>query len=159
MPGTITTYAGTTQGQGGDGGPATNASLSFPFGLALDLEGNLLIADTYNHRVRRVSRATGVITAVIGNTASGGSFSGDLGPALSAGLNNPLGVRARPRGLQGHSVFCRMRLSCLSSASFPQLATDAQGNIFVADSFNARIRMVNATTNVGRRSCCAPPPI
>jgi hypothetical protein len=157
MPGTITTYAGTTQGQGGDGGPATNASLSFPYGLALDLDGSLLIADYFGNRVRRVSRATGVITTVIGNddnAAAGGKFSGDLGPALSASLNQPVGVRELAR-LQCHSVQCRTRPSCPSSASCPQLAVDAQGNIFVADSTNARIRMVNATTNVGRGSCCS----
>src|SRR5271154_2756703 len=52
--GALTTYAGTgTPGNAGDGGPATQAELAFPAGLALDANGNLFIADSNNNRIRR----------------------------------------------------------------------------------------------------------
>ncbi len=70
----------------GDGGPATNACLDHPGGLALDGAGNLYIADTYNNRVRKVD-SRGVITTIAGNGSMG--FSGDGGPATSAQLNHP----------------------------------------------------------------------
>ena len=77
--GVITTVAGTgAAGYGGDGGPATAAALNYPAGVAVDAAGNLFIADTYNHRVRRVDAATGVITTVAGTGAAG--LGGDGGP-------------------------------------------------------------------------------
>ena len=78
-------------GYGGDGGPATSARLRLGFlgGLAVDGSGNLFIADTGNHAVRRVS-PNGTITTVAG-TGLGG-FSGDGGPAATAQLANPTGV-------------------------------------------------------------------
>ena len=58
--GTISTVAGTgVEGDGGDGGKAVNALLDSPEGLAVDGAGNLLIADTRNHRVRRVDATSG----------------------------------------------------------------------------------------------------
>ena len=69
-------------GFGGDGGPAINAQM-VPAGIALDLAGNLYIADTPNNRVRKV--ANGMITTLAGNGSSG--FGGDNGPAASAQLN------------------------------------------------------------------------
>src|ERR1700737_4468619 len=77
---------GTVAGNGiadfsGDGGSALAASLNTPTRLAVDLNGNLYIADSLNHRIRKVSLATGVITRVAGNGAPG--FSGDGGPAVS----------------------------------------------------------------------------
>ena len=87
----ITTVAGTgTQGFSGDGGPATSASLSFPVDVAVDASGNLFIAETGNHRIRRVDAATEVITTVAGTSTPG--FSGDGGPATSSSLANPRGV-------------------------------------------------------------------
>ena len=89
--GFITTVAGTgTRGFSDDGGPATNAELSFPSGVALDAVGNLFITDSSNDRVRRVDVATGVITTVAGTGTRG--FSGDGGPATSATLRVPSGV-------------------------------------------------------------------
>ena len=73
----------------GDGGPATSARLFHPTGVALDGAGNLFIADSSNHRVRKVD-TSGIITTVAGNGSFG--FSGDGGPATSARLGSPSGV-------------------------------------------------------------------
>jgi sugar lactone lactonase YvrE len=75
---------------GGDGGPATAASLDFPSAIALDSSGNLYISDSNHGRIRRVDAATKVITTVAGNGVR--SFYGDGGPALSASLLVPLGL-------------------------------------------------------------------
>jgi hypothetical protein len=88
--GRLTAIAGTGEGGfGGDGGPAPQAALFAPHDLAFDAEGNLLIADTVNHRIRRVDRQ-GIITTVAGNGKA--EYSGDGGPALAASLNNPQGL-------------------------------------------------------------------
>jgi sugar lactone lactonase YvrE len=73
----------------GDGGPATDAELNAPSDLAVDAAGNLYIADSYNHRVRRVD-TSGIITTVAGTDTSG--FSGDGGPATEAELKYPRDV-------------------------------------------------------------------
>lgn len=85
----ITTVAGNGKSElTGDGGPATLASLNNPQGIALDHLGNMLIADTYNHVVRRIG-IDGVITTLGGSTAG---LSGDGGPATSAQLSLPMAV-------------------------------------------------------------------
>jgi sugar lactone lactonase YvrE len=109
-------------GYTGDGGPATQALLCEPFDVAIDRAGNFFIADTNNNRIRRVDAQTGIITTVAGSGPvngferfeADGSFSGDDAPATQATLNTPLGV-----------------------------AVDAQGNLFIADSGNRRIRKVD----------------
>jgi uncharacterized protein (TIGR03437 family) len=117
--GTITTVAGNGYvTYFADGGPATSASLAVPCGVALDSTGNLYIADTLNHRIRKVSPG-GMITTVAGDgfsddTSSNGRYSGDGGPATSASLNWPSGA-----------------------------AVDSAGNLYIADSANNRIRKVN----------------
>jgi sugar lactone lactonase YvrE len=82
-------------GFAGDGGPARQALLLSAQGIAFDAAGNLHIADTGNHRVRKVD-ANGVITTIAGSGPAGpgsvGEFSGDGGPALQARFNRPLGV-------------------------------------------------------------------
>ncbi len=88
--GTIATVAGTgTPGFSGDGGPAANAQLNDPQGVAADSAGNLFIADGGNDRVRKVS-PDGTITTVAGTGKYG--FSGDGGPAIDAQLDYPEGV-------------------------------------------------------------------
>src|ERR1700739_2163713 len=83
----IQTVAGNgTSAFSGDNGAATTASLSEPFGVAADAIGNLYIADTSNHRIRKVDTSGG-ITTVAGNGTEG--FSGDGGPAIKATLNTP----------------------------------------------------------------------
>lgn len=106
--GIITTVAG--GGSGGDGGPATAASLNGPEGVAVDESGNIFIADHYNGRIRKVDTA-GIITTVAGVGPWG--YSGDGGPATLANLSGPSGI-----------------------------AVDAVGNIFIADSYNNRVRKV-----------------
>ncbi len=114
--GIITTIAGTGEfGYGGDGGPATEVLLNFPAGVTPDAAGNLYIADTNNHRIRKVD-AAGVITTIAGNGQQG--FDGDGGPATEARLFFPSGV-----------------------------AADRAGNIYVADTFNQRIRILTPPGN------------
>jgi len=116
--GVITTVAGNGQdGASGDGGPAAHAELSFPKGLALDNAGHLYIADSYNSRVRVVNLHTGVITAVVGNGKQGDS--GDGGPATHAQLNEP-----------------------------DSLALDHAGHLYIADSKNERVRVVDLHTGL-----------
>ncbi len=121
--GNFTLVAGTgTQGFGGDGGPAANASLSAPDGVATDYHGNVFIADSGNSRVRRVDGVTGIITTVAGNyvpNQPSSGFSGDGGPATSASLSYPASV-----------------------------AVDAQGNIFIADLNSQRVRRVDGATGI-----------
>ena len=108
--GSITTVAGGGKDGLGDGGAATNASLDWPSGVAVDASGNLFIADTDNNVIRQVDR-NGIITTVAGNGIP--NYSGDGGPAANASLCNPNGV-----------------------------AVDTSGNLFIADSCNGRIREV-----------------
>ena len=75
--------------QSGDGGPATDAALGFPEGVAVDGAGNLFIANASSRRIRKVDGA-GTITTVAGTGAFG--FSGDGGPATAAALASPIGV-------------------------------------------------------------------
>jgi uncharacterized protein (TIGR03437 family) len=114
--GIITTFAGSSGvGFKGDGGPATQANLTTPIGLALDSSGALYIADAETHSIRKV--AAGVITTVAGSYSSStgpqAGFTGDGGQAANAQLRFPRGV-----------------------------ALDSCGNLFIADTLNNRIRMV-----------------
>ena len=103
----IYTVAGDgTHGFSGDGGPASKAALSFPFGAGVDGAGNLLIADSFNRRVRVVAAATGTfygqamtvgaIYTIAGNGTAG--FAGDGGPATSAELGLPEAAVTDPAG-------------------------------------------------------------
>jgi len=110
--GIITTVAGDGTGSyGGDGGPATSAQLNAPYSVALDAGGNLYLADSNNHRIRRVDGGTGIITTVAGDGT--GSYGGDGGPAINAQLNTPRSV-----------------------------TLDSFGNLVIGDTGNYRIRRV-----------------
>ncbi len=88
--GGMTVIAGTGEGAfGGDGGPASNARVFAPHDLAFDAEGNLIIADTANQRIRRIDRE-GIITTLAGNGRA--EYSGDGGAATAASLNNPQSI-------------------------------------------------------------------
>jgi len=94
--GKISTVAGNgTAGFSGDGGPAANASLFCPSGVAVDAAGNLYIADTFNWRIRKVD-GSGAISTIAGNGTAG--FSGDGGPATSASLSQSLALAVDPGG-------------------------------------------------------------
>ena len=94
--GIITTVAGNgISSYGGDGGPATSASLNFPWSVAVGSDGSIYIADTINYRIRRVV-PDGIITTVAGNGNQG--YGGDGGPATSALINLPFGVAVGPDG-------------------------------------------------------------
>jgi uncharacterized protein (TIGR03437 family) len=109
--GVVTTEAGNgLPGAAGDGAQAPLAQLSVPYACAVDSFGNLYIADTYNHRIRKVD-AGGVITTVAGTGQPGSS--GDEGAATAAALCRPAGV-----------------------------AVDDNGDIFLSDTANNRIRQV-----------------
>ncbi|MCM2357034.1 MAG: Ig-like domain repeat protein [Geobacteraceae bacterium] len=117
--GIITTVAGNGTGAyAGDNGPATSASLYSPSRVAIDSSGNLFIADTTNHRIRKVAIGTGIITTVAGSSSIGG-FGGDNGPATSARLYWPSGV-----------------------------TFDSNGNLYIADYGNHRIRKVASGTGI-----------
>jgi len=91
----ITTAAGTTAGFSGDNGPAIAAQLNQPSGVGIDSLGNIYVADQFNHRLRKVIVATGIITTVAGTTAG---LSGDNGPATTAQLEGPVDVAVDSAG-------------------------------------------------------------
>ena len=95
--GIIETYAGTgTPGFAGDNGPATAALLKFPQRVAFDPQGNLLILDRGNRRLRRVNTASGLITTIAGTAKW--PASGDNGPAVNASFNDPMGLAVDAAG-------------------------------------------------------------
>ena len=95
----ITTIAGIgSTSYSGDNGAATSATLNYPRGVGLDTAGNVYIADSHNHRIRKVTISTGIITTFAGTGTM--SYSGDNGPATSATLNNPSGVALDSAGRQ-----------------------------------------------------------
>jgi len=97
--GIISTIAGTgTASYSGDNGAATSATLLYPLGVGLDTAGNVYIADTWNHRIRKVTISTGIITTFAGTGTA--SYSGDNGPATSATLSLPRGVAVDSAGTQ-----------------------------------------------------------
>jgi hypothetical protein len=112
--GTITTIAGTGHGGfTGDGGPAIDAKLMGPRGIAIMPDGSLVFADAGNNRIRRITN-DGKIDTIAGTGSAG--YSGDGGPAEKAQISNPQGV-----------------------------VVDAEGNIYVAESGNAVIRIITLT--------------
>jgi Putative Ig domain len=182
--GVITTVAGsgaTGYSMGsfsGDNGPAVNATLDAPSGLAFDAANNLYIADTFNHRIRRVDAVSGVITTVAGSGTPGyvfGAYSGDGGPATSAEFKFPYDVCFDSLGRMliadyGNNMVRRVDLAGIvtriagqfmlgfsgdgglainAQMSGPSaIALDASDNIFISDLSNNRVRFVRATTGV-----------
>ncbi len=174
--GIITTVAGNGtniyinySGNVGDGGPATNAFLTQPYGLAVDGSGNLLIADAGqgNDRVRKVN-TNGIISTIAGTGNLG--FSGDNGAASNATLASPLGVtvdnfgnlfiadagNSRIRKVSTNGIITTVAgggrynlgdggMATNATLNVPiGVAVDAAGNLFIADSYNHRIRRVNS---------------
>jgi DNA-binding beta-propeller fold protein YncE len=88
---TVSIVAGTgEQGYSGDGSSALSARLNNPFDLSFSPDGSLVFSDTFNHRLRRIDVASGIISTICGSGERG--FSGDGGPATRAQLNEPYGV-------------------------------------------------------------------
>ena len=165
--GAITTIAGTgTPGFSGDGGPATAAQLNLPYGLATDLSGNLYVADLGNNRVRRISPDGTIATAAGGGTAASAA---DGSPATSVPLLTPRNLATDAAGdlfiseFSGHRVrkvtpdgkiwtaagtgiagyWGDGGLAANAQLAFPAgLAVDRNGNLYIADSQNQRIRKV-----------------
>jgi len=171
--GIISTVAGNgLPGFSGDGGAATAAQLNFAWGVATDAAGNLYIADQLNCRIRKVTPA-GIISTIGGTGIA--FFSGDGGPAVSAGIQYPMGIVCDGPGNlyicdEGD---CRIRkintsgiISTVAGNGFggflgdggpatnaklyyPNgIARDSLGNLYLADLGNNRIRMVSATGTI-----------
>ena len=167
--GNITTVAGTgTQGSSGDGAAATAARLDEPRGVAVDGSGNLHIADTSNRRIRKVTASTGFISTVAGTTQG---FGGDGGSATAAQLLQPQGVALDGSGnlYIADSFSNRIRkvdssgnistvaggasgdggAAVAAQLNFPDgVAPDGSGNLYIADTFNNRIRKVDSSGNI-----------
>ena len=127
--GAITTVAGDgIEGFAGDQGPATGAELNYPEDVAIDVAGNLLIADSANNRVRKVVLSTGVISTVAGITGNG--FSGDGGLATQAELNFPWGLTTDATGSVyiGDRVNNRVRIVYESLTGTPTLTANSTVN-------------------------------
>jgi DNA-binding beta-propeller fold protein YncE len=178
--GIIDTVAGVgMRGSGGDGGDPLAAQFSFqvdgdnpePGGaIAMDGSGRLYVADTENHRIRRIDFSLGLIETVVGDGTAG--FGGDGGPALAAELSHPRDVELAPDGrlfiadTENH----RVRVVDLATGTIDTvagngtagfagdggqareaslqrpfgIAFDAAGDLYVADTLNNRIRRVVA---------------
>ena len=160
----------------GDGGPADQALLNFPTAVVVDRAGHCYIADTLNHRVRRVDAVTGVITTVAG-LGRPRDF-GDGGLAVEAGLNEPAALALSEGGIlyiadQNNNrvravdlatgVICTvagtgtavyngdgMAATETGLAGPSGLALASDGTLFIADSFNGRIRAVDPVTGLIR---------
>jgi hypothetical protein len=192
--GTITTVAGdgnscASTALCGDGGPAVSANLTAPGGVAVAPNGDVYIADTFNHRIRKVIKAGGTIVTVAGTGTQG--FSGEGTPAISANLNTPYGIDIDNSGnifiadrdnhvirkftdggnivtvagngtQQGYAGDGLQANDPSVRLSFPySVAVDnTTGNIFIADSGNNLIRMINISgiiTRVAGASAPLPP--
>jgi DNA-binding beta-propeller fold protein YncE len=173
MPFVLVRVAGTGEpGYSGDGGSATQARLNMPFDLVFDAKGNLYFSDAFNHCVRRIDAASGVIETVAGNGTKG--FSGDGGPAKKAQLNEPYGLAMDRLG----NLYVVDRLNhrvrrvdaqtgvittvagdgstkysgdggpaALAGLVEPNgVALDAQGRLLIADVAGHRVRMVDFAT-------------
>ena len=178
LSGTVRFVTGEPAGRArfaGDGGPAGAARLNFPTAVAVDTEGNVYIADTMNHRIRMVEAAGGSIRTIAGTGHP--RYSGDGGPAVSAGLQDPSAVvldaegqylyiadqsnnRVRAVDLQtglistiagnGTASYNGDGMpaaeACLAGPS--GLAMGSDGILYIADTFNGRIRAVNLETGI-----------
>ena len=154
--GRITTFAGTgTAGYSGDGAPAAQAQLNMPQGLAVDSTGNVYIADTLNNRVRRVD-ADGTITTVAGAGETRLSYPTGLAIGLGdtlyiADTGNNVVRRIESNGAM-HTVAGTGEAGYRGEAGAAVdavldapagLAFDYEGNLYIADTLNQRVRRVD----------------
>jgi len=172
--GILSTIAGTgANGFGGDGGPAINASFSFPAGLSVSLAGEVFVADYNNNRIRKID-AAGTITTVAGNGTA--AFSGDGALATNASINLPTGVAVDAAGnifiADRNNVRIRKVIAssgiittvagsgnygfsgdggaatspCVKLADPHKVRLDPAGNMFISDQSNNRIRKVDLSS-------------
>lgn len=176
LSGTVRYIVGQGMGRdrfAGDGGLATQALLNFPSAVAVDHTGALYIADTLNHRVRRVDPQTGIIQTVVGTGQT--KWNGDGALGVETTLNEPVALAIDGRHLYiADQSNNRIRMLDLETqvittvagtgdsgyngdgmpatesglAGPSGLALDAEGNLYVADTFNARIRMIAKNTGI-----------
>jgi hypothetical protein len=171
--GNISTIAGTgTAGYNGDGGLATSAQLNNPSGLGMDTSGNIYIADASNDRIRKID-SSGNISTVAGTGVGG--FSGDTGPATSAQLDTPQGLKVNNAGeifiadASNHrvrKVGTSGNITTIAGTGTPGLSGDGgpgtsadlkypvsielgpSGGIYVADALNYRIRLIDGSGDI-----------
>jgi uncharacterized protein (TIGR03437 family) len=171
--GVITTVAGGSYAAfDGDGGAATSAHINQPMGIAVDAQGNYYFSDSLNVRVRKVT-STGTISTYAGNGTYGEL--GDGGPATSAQLNNPTGLAVDAAGnlyicdTNGGSIrkvspdgtittVAGIGLNGFSGDGGPAInamlnrprgvAVDSAGLIYIADTFNNRIRVISTNGTI-----------
>ncbi len=170
IAGIISTVAGIgTAGYSGDGGPATLAQLNFPYGMAVNRAGSIVIADMYNNRIRSIKSEFGDIIVTIGGNGTPG-FSGDGGPATSAQIYYPQGIfwdaadnvyfgdhyNHRVRKIDHSGIITTIAgngtpgfsgdgaAATAAELYYPSGVTmDATGNIYIADMYNMCIRKIN----------------
>jgi DNA-binding beta-propeller fold protein YncE len=176
--GIISRVAGSgKRGFAGDGGPALNAQFVTPLSVAVDRQGNVFIADDTSNRIRRVGGNTGIIETYAGIGAVPPArvprFSGEGGPAVAAGIPAPRSLildREENLFFLTTDRICRIdRLTGILStvAGMGQdgysgdggpataarigpvdLALDSEGNLFIAEFENNRIRRIDAKTGI-----------
>ena len=171
--GIITTVAGNgIGGYSGDGGLATQASLNLPFHCAIDDHGNLFISDLVNNRIRKVEKATGIITTIAGTGIQG--YNGDGNNALLTNITIPMGIAfdnhgdliiSDEAGLRLRKLNLKTRIITTIAGSSNSgfggdggpatqatfnfiwnVAVDNQNNIYLSDESNYRMRKIDGRT-------------
>jgi GT2 family glycosyltransferase/DNA-binding beta-propeller fold protein YncE len=166
---------GARKGFAGDNGPAVDAWLDTPGGIEVASNGDVFFADSNNHVIRRIDGVNNTITTVVGNNRLGPGFSGDRGPATKAQLDTPDGVAITPRGDlivadshndrirrvdrstgvittiagSGGSEFNDDKPALEAALNTPSaVAAAPNGDIYIADTLNYRIRMIDHATGL-----------
>ncbi len=122
-----------------DGTVGTQARLNEVLGLAVDLQGDLIIAETGSHRIRRWTATTGVLSTVAGNGTAG--FAGDAGPAVAARLNRPSAVVVHPSGDIYFYDFENRRVRRIQSGNIATIAGTPTGTMSQGPALQVNFQM------------------
>lgn len=153
VDGIITTIVGDgVQNFNGDGGLASEASLSLPYRIDFDSLGNMFIADNGNHRIRKVDSATGIITTVAGNNADPNTF--EEGPATDIYINGGcvevdsfddiyVCDRNRIMHIDMSTGYASVFFELEAGTSFLDVETDDSGNVYIADYTHKSVHKIN----------------